>query len=78
MTIRIERSGLVAMRTRRAEAQGICSRSPVMFGMPVANSVIKLLIRHDSQPTFRSDRRVMTGRKRWLVALRHSERPESG
>ncbi len=29
MTIGVERSGLVAMRARRTEAQGICSRSPV-------------------------------------------------
>jgi hypothetical protein len=31
MTIEVERSGLVAMSSCRAEAQGICSRSPVML-----------------------------------------------
>ena len=35
MTIGVERSGLVAMRAIRAEAQGICSRSPVGLLRPV-------------------------------------------
>ena len=35
MTIGVERSGLVAMRAIRAEAQGICSRSPFELLRPV-------------------------------------------
>jgi len=42
MTIGVERSGLVAMRSIRAEAQGICSRSPVVLQRRAALGKSKL------------------------------------